>query len=236
MAWYGQSGGEEEFPELCFDKAEREISLASTVLPTTPLLEFEEIVDCFESDFEGTMKDIQSGHGNNPVGGLADELSKSCEVLRQVAGPEEISTALLDAHRSEDNEEAMNQESASPMRLLLAFSLGISSRYLFASCRFSFPSTFVVVVFALMVLPGVYLYVADGCRPEDHEEHLDKSNSGALAFWLMALGLGSIYGVCVSGIFRTLVLCVAGSMLLPGIYLYMVDGCSPEEGADEGGE
>jgi len=70
----------------------------------------------------------------------------------------------------------------------------------------------------------------------DYEENVDKSDSGALAFWLMALGLGSVYALCVSSLFRTLVVYVAAAMLVPGIYLYMVDGCRPEDCTEKGGD
>jgi len=84
---------------------------------------------------------------------------------------------------------------------------------------------------ALMLLPGFYLYVMEGCRPEDfkEEEDLSQKKVGKLVISLVSLGLASLYGMCVSMAFRLCMGVVAAMMLLPGLYLYVVDGCRPED-------
>jgi len=97
-------------------------------------------------------------------------------------------------------------------------------------------AAFMVAVAALMLLPGLYLYVVDGCRPEDYKEEEQNAtwkSGGALV--LALLGLGSFYGMYTSMIFRTSMGVVASMMLLPGVYLYVVEGCRPEDFTDEVG-
>jgi len=86
-------------------------------------------------------------------------------------------------------------------------------------------------VAALIVSPGLYLYVVQGCRPEDYkEEGNDSQQRGGLSVLALALLIIAVfYGVRVSTVFRFFMGAMAASMLLPGLYLYAVHGCRPEE-------
>lgn len=81
----------------------------------------------------------------------------------------------------------------------------------------------------LMLLPGVYLYAVDGCRPEGCEEKVSKTQGRMQVLVLASLGITSLLGMCVSATFRFFMGVVAALLLLPGIYLYVVDGCRPED-------
>jgi hypothetical protein len=89
--------------------------------------------------------------------------------------------------------------------------------------------TFMGVVVALMLVPGVYLYVVDGCRPEGYDEDdLDTKTNGAGMLLIAGSFVGSVYGLYTCMVFRTFMGVVTTLMLVPGIYLYAVDGCRPE--------
>jgi len=140
---------------------------------------------------------------------------------------------VVDGCRPEDytEEDTMNEKS-----WVVAMSIGLVALY---GMRISM--VFCVLmgsVAAFMVLPGLYLYMVDGCRPEDVEEEgfpSEKENELSILFFL-SLGLGFVYGVCVSTVFRVSVGVVAALMLFPGLYLYGVDGCRPEDYEEEGHE
>jgi len=57
--------------------------------------------------------------------------------------------------------------------------------------------------------------------------------TGASVLFVVSLGIGFFYSVCISTVFCVLMGALVVSMLLPGIYLYMVDGCRPEEYSEE---
>jgi len=83
-----------------------------------------------------------------------------------------------------------------------------------------------------MLLPGFYLYVVEGCRPEDYsEDETMGEKSWAFAF---SFGLAALYGMRISMVFCVCMGAVAALMVLPGLYLYMVDGCRPEDVEEEG--
>jgi len=81
---------------------------------------------------------------------------------------------------------------------------------------------------ALMVLPGIYLWVVDDCRPEDFQESASTRPADATRALFF---LSSVYflGTCVSSLVGFCMLCIAAVLLLPGIYLWIVDGCRPED-------
>lgn len=90
-----------------------------------------------------------------------------------------------------------------------------------------------IAIAAIVSLPGIYLYHVDGCRPEGYND--EGSWTKQTSFWLALLSLisGWTYGLYASSIFRILMGTLAALMFLPGIYLYAVDGCRPEDDEDE---
>jgi len=87
-------------------------------------------------------------------------------------------------------------------------------------------------VAALIVSPGVFLYAVQGCRPEDYkEEGNDSQQRGRLSLRALALLpiIAIFYAIRLSLVFRFFMGSVAALMLLPGLYLYAVHGCRPEE-------
>jgi len=127
-----------------------------------------------------------------------------------------------------DEEESKSQWSHSASALLLAI-LGLGFFYcVWISMIFRF---FMGVAAALMLLPGLYLYTVEGCRPEDcDEEDIDSQQaSGTFVLALVALGLGSFYGMYVSRAFCVSMGVVASFMFFPGLCLYVVEGCRPED-------
>lgn len=84
-----------------------------------------------------------------------------------------------------------------------------------------------------MVLPGIYLWVVDGCRPEDFQESVSKWPAHALRV-LCCLTLYFLC-TCISCIVGFCMLCIAAVLLSPGVYLWMVDGCRPEDFKESGG-
>jgi hypothetical protein len=93
----------------------------------------------------------------------------------------------------------------------------------------------------VMSLPGAYLYIVKGCRPEDCDEVVmdklenndDKSGNGAAMFWLAMYSLVLAYGVYSSYTLGRLMGAASLLMLLPGAYLFVVDGCRPEDCNDD---
>jgi hypothetical protein len=136
----------------------------------------------------------------------------------------------VDGCRPEDyNEDKVNQEKygfGTKQVLLMASVLFSSIHGVSASMVFRALSGVVAV---LMVLPGIYLYVAEGCRPEGYEDEGSDRKTGVTGIFLIAGSvLGSLYCMCTYMVFRALMGVVAVLMVLPGIYLYVVEGCRPE--------
>jgi glucose uptake protein GlcU len=92
---------------------------------------------------------------------------------------------------------------------------------------------------AVMILPGIYLFVFCGCRPEDCDDKTfekqvnDKKESGAAVFWLAMYSLAFSYALLTSGTFRCLLGSLAAVMILPGTYLFVLGGCRPEDANED---
>lgn len=93
---------------------------------------------------------------------------------------------------------------------------------------------------ALMVLPGIYLYIVEGCRPEGCEEDMvkqgqvtDKIENGVAVLLLAIYSLAFVYGLGSSFAFRCIMGGTSLAMLLPGSYLFVFQGCRPEDCKDD---
>jgi len=93
---------------------------------------------------------------------------------------------------------------------------------------------FACVMTVLMLLPGIYLWSVDGCRPDDYEEErqTDDKNFG-INIMFARLVIGCTIGTWVSKSFRIFQGIVAMLVLLPGVYLWVADGCRPEDYEDD---
>jgi hypothetical protein len=120
--------------------------------------------------------------------------------------------------------------------MLFCASLGALCHYHYGV---SFVSIFCVIMGAcagLMLLPGFYLYIVKGCRPEDtddvplarREQDMHQKESGLVVFWLVTYSLAFVYGLWTSGTFRCVIGLLAVVMILPGTYLF-VRGSRPED-------
>lgn len=121
------------------------------------------------------------------------------------------------------------QESTSKWPIgALGFLLCLSCQYSLDMSCYSLLSCCVTCIAALMVLPGIYLWVVDGCRPEDFPESCSAWPVDVLR---AVCCLSSLYFLCacISSAVSFCMLCVAAVLVLPGIYLWMVDGCRPED-------
>jgi hypothetical protein len=132
--------------------------------------------------------------------------------------------------------------------VLLAFTLGALYQYHYGISVVIIFRVIMGLTAASMILPGAYLYIIQGCRPEDCEQcetkgfeevseesanDIDKKGRGAKACVILAFTLGAIFqyhrGMSVMSVFRAIMGLTAASMILPGAYLYIIQGCRPED-------
>jgi uncharacterized membrane protein len=135
---------------------------------------------------------------------------------------------VIDGSRPEDYEENMQEHTIRHLATSRFLSLGLAAMIIMPT------STSVLIIMAavaaLMLLPGIYLWVADGCRPEDYErkdQTQDGNNSGDVM--LARLALGIVFGMWYSRSFRIFQGILSVIMFLPGLYLWIVEGCRPED-------
>eukprot|EP00931_Biecheleriopsis_adriatica_P079375 TRINITY_DN5277_c0_g1_i2.p1 TRINITY_DN5277_c0_g1~~TRINITY_DN5277_c0_g1_i2.p1 ORF type:complete len:283 (+),score=55.50 TRINITY_DN5277_c0_g1_i2:74-922(+) len=205
----GRFTSDDEFKDCKFRS--RQESDASTMLPNSPML----------------------SRRVSPVFSEADR--QECEEFELSGLPDEISDTVLATIQAQSSKSSF-EESSSPLRtgckVFLPVMLGILLYAVISFMTFHiFMGMFMGGLAALMLLPGVYLWVVDGCRPEDFEEDDQKRSSGGLAVvTLSMIGLVPlVYGLSSFMSFRILMGGLAALMLLPGVYLWVVDGCRPED-------
>lgn len=191
----------------------------------------DELLD--DSSFDETIKEIQSQRATYPVGGLADEISKSYFQLKNVTCTSGVSKAGSDEFRVIGGHRAMTNQGAPLAYILMSFGFGVFSHYLYGTCISNTLVAFMTVLALFMTLPGIYLYVVDGCRPEDNDEDVDMKKSEEPPFWLRISGTVLVYALWTSCFFRSCMGILAVLMLMPGIYLYAVEGCRPEDCEDD---
>lgn len=130
----------------------------------------------------------------------------------------------VDGCRPEDFQESVSNLPARFLGALMIFSLP----YFLGMPVLSLGGYFVTGMAALTFLPGTYLWIVDGCRPEDFRESASVCPVGFLAVgvFLMYLVFAGVSWYALMGFAAT---GVAAVMLLPGINLWIVDGCRPED-------
>eukprot|EP00427_Karlodinium_veneficum_P010820 CAMPEP_0169081752 /NCGR_PEP_ID=MMETSP1015-20121227/11178_1 /TAXON_ID=342587 /ORGANISM="Karlodinium micrum, Strain CCMP2283" /LENGTH=523 /DNA_ID=CAMNT_0009141561 /DNA_START=74 /DNA_END=1641 /DNA_ORIENTATION=+ len=161
--------------------------------------------------------------------------------------------ALLDLRRDfdmvEETHESLREKIENGIATFGLMMYGIAVLYGILSC--STLRLFLGGVAALMLLPGLYLFVFGGCKPEDFDDDCctrhrtceevggkpesdgKSAYSGVVVVSLAMYGLGFLYGIYSSGTFRLIMGGVAAMMLLPGIYLFKLGGCKPEDFDDD---
>jgi len=135
---------------------------------------------------------------------------------------------VMDGSRPEDYEENVQEHSIRHLAAFRFLLLGLGAMIVMPTST----SALIIMsaVATLMLLPGIYLWVADGCRPEDYErkdQTRDGNSSGDVM--LARLGLGIVFGMWYSRSFRIFQGILSVLMFLPGLYLWTVEGCRPED-------
>lgn len=150
---------------------------------------------------------------------------------------DEISTATLFTQKPAlmaEPAKSVEQCPISPQASYLVFLPVLAGAIMYGALISPTFCFFMGAISLLMVLPGVYLWVIDGSRPEDYVEKRSEQSMGNLAaFRFLLLGLGAVVGMQASTSFQIIMGSVAALMLLPGIYLWLVEGCRPEDYEDK---
>jgi len=84
-----------------------------------------------------------------------------------------------------------------------------------------------------MVVPGLYLYVVEGCRPEDYDESAETNETKEPPYCLWIGGLFFAYGIWTYCVLDICMGILAITMVAPGLYLYVVYGCRVEDCQDD---
>jgi hypothetical protein len=209
----------------CISKSQRQTSDASTALPSP---EFTRMVS--PTIYDSELDEAQQF----TLDGLSDD---SCEVpTMQQANPISPSLYSIKHVRNPGAVPGGMHRACVPLCLII----GALCQYHYGTSTVSIFSVIMGASAVFMILPGTYLYVVQGCRPEDCEEvhgtcgnDMDKKGRGAEACVLLNFTLGALsyfyYGISVVNILGITMGFIAALMILPGAYLYIIQGCRPED-------
>lgn len=203
---------EELCPSRACDFTERQISTQSTEAPSSPPTSRP------MSRMVTPQSDFTFEKARDTMGGARPDL-KCRELATKV--PTAAHSSVIDGCRR-----------GAALFLLVSWAIGLFF-VPFVSVAFR---CFMGALAILMLLPGLYLYIVDGCRPEDYnEEHVSTwKTAGAILCSFLMLCLASFYCVNASTTLCIFMGIAAAMLILPGLYLYVVDGCRPED--YEGGD